>query len=289
MIEIGKYNTLRVVKAVDFGLYLDGGSAGELLLPTRYVPEDAQVGDKIEVFIYHDNEGRLICTTLHPYAIVGEFAWMQVRDVSNAGAFLDWGIMKDLLVPHREQKVPMTAGRRYLVYVYLDHVSQRIAASARINKFLDNVPPEYEKNQEADLLVAEETGLGYKVIVNNLHSGLVYKNEVFSPLSKGDRLKGYIKEIREDEKIDVSLYPLGYNKIDDIARKIAEALQQHGGYLPLHDKSDAEEISALFGCSKKSFKKAIGTLYKQQLITLEETGIRLTEKGAAPQQTEAEA
>lgn len=275
MIEIGKYNTLRVVKDLDFGLYLDGGSAGELLLPARYVPKNTKVGDKLEVFIYHDNEGRLICTTDHPKAITGEFAWMQVRSVSNAGAFLDWGIMKDLLVPHREQKAEMAEGRWYLVYVYLDQASQRIVASARINKFLDNIPPVYEKNDEVDLIVADETDMGYKVIVNNAHWGLVYKNEVFNPLRKGEKLKGYVKEVREDEKIDVSLYKLGYDKIDGIAQKVLEVLKQNGGYLPVHDKSDAEEISLLFGCSKKSFKKAIGSLYKQQLIALEKEGIRL--------------
>lgn len=275
MIAIGKYNTLRVVKDLDFGLYLDGGSAGELLLPARYVPKNAKPGDKLEVFIYHDNEGRLICTTLQPHAIVGEFAWMRVKSVSNAGAFLDWGLMKDLLVPHREQKAPMEEGRWYLVYVYLDQASQRIVASARVNKFLDNVPPLYERNQEVELLVADSTDIGYKVIIDNLHWGLLYKSEVFSPLSKGEKVKGYIKEIREDDKIDVSLYAPGYDKIDGIAEKILETLKQNGEFLAVHDKSDAAEISALFGCSKKSFKKAVGSLYKRQLITLENAGIRL--------------
>lgn len=278
MIEIGKYNTLRVVKDLDFGVYMDGGTAGELLLPARYVPKNTKPGDKIEVFVYHDNEGRLICTTLHPKAIVGEFAWMQVKSVSNAGAFLDWGIMKDLLVPHREQKTEMVEGRWYLVYVYQDFVSQRIVASARLNKFLDNVPAVYEKNQEVDLIVADVTAIGYKVIINNLHWGLIYKNEVFHSLSKGEKTKGYIKEVREDEKIDVSLYPLGYDKIDAIAQHILDVLRQNGGYLPVHDKSDADEIYLLFGCSKKSFKKAIGSLYKQQYITLEKEGIKTVPK-----------
>jgi predicted RNA-binding protein (virulence factor B family) len=274
-LETGKYNRLHVVKKVDFGVYLNGGNGLEILLPTRYVPENCQVGDEVEVFIYHDNEGRLIATTARPVAIVGEFAWMKVKEVSGAGAFLDWGVMKDLLVPFREQKMTMNAGRSYLVYVYLDFVTQRIAASARIDKFLDNTPPVYEHNQEVDILVADETAIGYKVIINHLHWGLVYHSEVFRPLAKGEKLKGYIKEVREDEKIDVSLFPSGYGKVDGIAQQIFRTLQQNGGYLPVHDKSDADEIHALFACSKKSFKKALGALYKQQLITLEQEGIRL--------------
>lgn len=273
--EIGKYNKLRVVKKVDFGVYLDGGNGMEILLPTRYVPENCQIDDEIEVFIYHDNEGRLIATTVRPVATVGEFAWMKVKEVSDAGAFLEWGIMKDLLVPYREQKMAMQVGRNYLVYVYLDIITKRIVASARIDKFLDNVPPKYKQNQEVDLLVADETDIGYKVIINHLHWGLIYHNEIFRPLTKGEKLKGYIKEVREDEKIDVSLFPLGYEKVDGIAQQIFQTLQQNGGYLPVHDKSDADEIYSLFACSKKSFKKAIGALYKQQLISLDDKGIRI--------------
>ncbi|MDR3267880.1 MAG: GntR family transcriptional regulator [Tannerella sp.] len=275
MIETGKNNRLKVVKTVDFGVYLDGGDGLEILLPTRYVPDGCQAGDEIEVFIYHDNEGRLIATTLRPLAAVGEFEWMTVKDVSDAGAFLEWGLMKDLLVPFREQKAPMKVGGQYLVYVYLDILTRRIVASARIDKFLDNVPPRYERNQEVDLLVADETELGYKVIINNLHTGLLYHNEVFRSLAKGEKGKGYIKEVREDEKIDVSLYPLGYQKVDGIARHILLTLKQNGGFLPVHDKSDAEEIYALFACSKKAFKQAVGALYKQQFIALEKNGIRI--------------
>jgi predicted RNA-binding protein (virulence factor B family) len=274
-LETGKNNTLSVIKTVDFGVYLDGGDGQEILLPTRYVPEGCKAGDEIEVFIYHDNEGRLIATTLRPLAMVGEFQWMKVKEVTGAGAFLEWGLMKDLLVPHREQKSAMKEGHWYLVYVYLDFVTKRIVASARIDKFLDNVPPQYEWNQEVDLLVAEETDLGYKVIINNLHWGLLYHNEVFRSLDKGEKLKGYIKDVREDEKIDVSIYKLGYGKVEGIAQHILQALTHNGGYLPVHDKSDAEEIYALFACSKKSFKKATGTLYKQQFISLEKNGIRL--------------
>ena len=275
MLNIGNYNTLRIIKILSFGAYLDGGEGKEILLPTRYVPNGAQVGDEVEVFIYHDNEGRLIATTLHPNAVVGEFAFMQVKSVNTTGAFLDWGLMKDLLVPYKEQKLTMREGKWYLVYVRLDHVTGRIMASARIEKFLNNIPPKYEFNQEVSLLVADDTEIGYKVIVNNLHWGMVYHNQVFQRLEKGEHLKGYVKEIREDDKLDISLTPLGYQKVDGIAQTILQALQMQNGFLPVHDKSDPEVIYSLFRCSKKAFKQAIGALYRQHRIALEPDGIRL--------------
>ena len=275
MVEIGKYNTLKIVKDLDFGVYLDGGDDLEILLPARYVPRNVKPGDEVEVFIYHDNEGRIIATTAKPLAIVGEFQWMECKSVNDMGAFLEWGLMKDLLVPFREQKMPMREGKWYLVYVHLDHVTKRIVASARVDKFLDNVPPVYEFNQEVDLLVADETEIGYKVIINNLHWGLVYHNEIYRRLERGEHLKGYIKEVREDEKIDVSLTRLGYEKVEGIAGIILDALKVQKGFLAVHDKSPADEIYSLFGCSKKSFKQAIGALYKKKLISIEPTGIRL--------------
>lgn len=277
MVEIGKYNTLKIVKDLDFGVYLDGGDDLEILLPARYVPRNVKPGDEVEVFIYHDNEGRIIATTAKPLAVVGEFQWMECKSVNDMGAFLEWGLMKDLLVPFREQKMPMREGKWYLVYVHLDHVTKRIVASARVDKFLDNVPPVYEFNQEVDLLVADETEIGYKVIINNLHWGLVYHNEIYRRLERGEHLKGYIKEVREDEKIDVSLTRLGYEKVEGIAGIILDALKVQNGFLPVHDKSPAEEIYSLFGCSKKSFKQAIGALYKKKLISIEPAGIRLIE------------
>lgn len=275
MADIGKYNTLKIVKILDFGAYLDGGNGLEILLPIRYVPENAEPDDEVEVFIYHDNEGRIIATTARPLATVGEFQYMEVVDVNNAGAFLEWGIMKNLLVPFREQKMPMREGKWYLVHVRLDHVTGRIMASARVDKFLNNVPAEYKINQEVDLLVADETDLGYKVIINNAHWGLIYYNEVFQRLERGEHLKGYIKEMREDEKIDVSLTPLGYQKVEGIAGIILDTLKVQGGYIAVHDKSEPDLIYSLFRCSKKAFKQAIGALYKQGLIQLEPNGIRL--------------
>lgn len=277
MVEIGKYNRLSIVKILDFGAYLDGGDGLEILLPKRYLPNQAAIGDDIEVFIYHDNEGRLIATTAKPYATVGEFQFMEVKDVNDAGAFLDWGIMKDLLVPFREQKMSMRVGKWYLVYVRLDHLTRRVMASAKVDRFLNNVPANYEQNEEVNLFVADETDLGYKVIINNQHWGLVYYNEVFQRLEKGDKLKGYIKEVRDDEKIDVSLTPLGYQKVKGVAGIVLETLKRQGGFLEVHDKSDPEVIYSLFRCSKKAFKQAVGSLYKQHIISIEKNGIRLND------------
>lgn len=281
MVEIGKYNTLKIVKDLDFGVYLDGGDGVEILLPARYVPKNVKPGDEVEVFIYHDNEGRLIATTAKPLAQVGEFQFMEVKSVNNTGAFLEWGLMKDLLVPFKEQKMPMREGKWYLVYVHVDHVTGRIVASARVDKYLDNVIPDYSFNQEVDLLVAEETEIGYKVIINNTHWGLVYHSEVFQRLEKGEHLKGYIKEVREDEKIDVSLTPLGYQKVEGISKIILDSLKAQGGYIAVHDKSEPELIYSLFRCSKKAFKQAIGALYKQKIINIETEGIRLINKGGS--------
>lgn len=277
MLKIGQYNTLKIVKILSFGAYLECDGK-EILLPTRYVPQDAKVDDEVEVFIYHDNEGRLIATTLHPNAIAGEFAFMRVKSINTTGAFLDWGLMKDLLVPYKEQKMQMREGRWYLVYVRLDPITNRIMASARIEKFIGNVPPAYEPNQEVDLLVVEDTEIGYKVIVNNLHWGMLYYDQVFQRLERGEKLKGYVKEVRDDDKIDINLAPLGYQKVEGVSKIVLDALKTKGGFLPVHDKSDPDEIYSLFRCSKKAFKQAIGALYKQHLILIEKEGIRLTEE-----------
>jgi predicted RNA-binding protein (virulence factor B family) len=275
MAEIGKLNSLRVVKEVDFGLYLDGGEHGEILLPKRYVPESAKPEDILEVFIYLDSEDRIIATTETPYIMVGEFACLKAVAVTPMGAFLDWGLMKDLFVPFREQKLKMEEGRWYIVTVYLDPETKRLVASAKIEKFLDNLPPDYEAGQEVDLLIAGETDLGFNAIINNKHLGVIYRNEIFQPLRKGDRIKGYIKKIREDEKIDLLLQKPGYAKVDDISLKIVDVLKKHNGFLPVTDKSDPDAIYELFGVSKKTYKKAIGTLFKFQIIDIEDKGIRL--------------
>lgn len=275
MVNIGRYNTLRVIKEVDFGVYLDGEHEGEILMPVRYVPANCQVGDFVAVFLYLDSEDRPIATTEQPFAQVGEFAMLRVQSVNKIGTFLDWGIMKDLLVPFREQKVTMTEGRSYLVYIYVDEETHRIVASAKLNKFLDKTLPDYEVGQEVDLVIESETDLGYKAIVNNRHWGILYENEVFEQLAKGLKVKGYIKKIRTDHKIDLSLHPLGYEKVDPLTQMILDELKKMGGFIAVSDKSDAEEVYRVFGISKKSFKQAIGALYKKRLITLSPDGIRL--------------
>jgi hypothetical protein len=275
MIQVGRFNTLRVVKKLDFGVYVDGGESGEILLPVRYVPPHCEIDDEIEVFIYFDSEDRIIATTEQPLAQVGEFAFLQVKSVNQVGAFLDWGLMKDLLVPFREQKVKMVAGKSYVVYVYVDAESGRIVASAKLDKFVDNVFPEYEPGQEVNLLIETETDLGFTAIINNLHRGMLYKNEVFELLEKGQQLKGYVKKVRTDEKIDLLLHKPGYSKVDDLSQVVIDQLQAHGGFMNVTDKSDPEEIYDLFGMSKKTFKKAIGLLYKNRIVSLENNGIRL--------------
>lgn len=275
MAEIGKYNSLRVIKEVDFGVYLDGDQEGEILMPIRYVPAKCQVGDYVDVFLYLDSEDRPIATTEKPFAQVGEFAMLRVKSVNKIGTFLDWGIMKDLLVPFREQKVTMLEGRSYLVYIYVDEESKRIVASAKLNKFLDKSLPEYAVGQEVELVIESETDLGYKAIINNCHWGILYENEVFEQLAKGLKIKGFIKKIRPDNKIDLSLHPLGYEKVDPLTQMILDELKKEGGFIPVSDKSDAEEVYRVFGISKKSFKQALGALYKRRIITINPDGIRL--------------
>lgn len=275
MVEIGKYNTLTVVKVVDFGVYLDGGEWGEILMPKEYVPANCFPDDEVNVFVYFDSEDRIVATTEVPAVQVGEFAYLKVVAVSQVGAFLDWGLRKDLLVPFREQRDPMVEGKYYLVYAYEDKASHRIAASTKIDKYLDQIFPEYEPKQEVNLLIARKTDLGYAVIINNEHWGLVYDNEIFQPLKIGQRTKGYIKAIREDEKLDVSLQAPGYAKIEGLAGIVLEKLKDYNGVLDLSDKSEPEEIYRVFGCSKKNYKKALGTLLKQGFIEISDNEVRL--------------
>ncbi|MEZ5199446.1 MAG: S1-like domain-containing RNA-binding protein [Bacteroidales bacterium] len=278
MVEIGRINNLRVVKEVDFGVYLDGGDMGEILLPQKYVvPEDYEKTGFLDVFIYLDSEDRLIATTEKPFAKVGEFAFLKVAAVNKYGAFLDWGLPKDLLVPFREQKQNMEEGKSYVVYIYVDNESQRIAASAKVDKFLDLTPIEYVDGEEVDLMIYSETDIGFKAIINRAHWGILYKNEVFQKLKTGDAVKGYIKKIRDDNKIDLSLQKTGFELMDEVAENILAKLKEKNGFIPVGDKSSPETISAYFGISKKSFKKSVGLLYKKRLITLENEGIRLIE------------
>ncbi len=274
MVDIGKKNKMTVVKMVDFGLYLDGGDRGEILLPQNAVPENVEIGDELEVFIYMDSEDRIIATTQEPFVQVDEFALLRCVDVSAVGAFLDWGLYKNILVPFREQKMKMEKGRSYLVYVYLDQETERIVASAKIDKFLDNEMPFFEPGDEVDIIVGDLTDIGYKAIVNHAFWGVIYLNEVFEPLNKGDKMKAFVKKVREDDKIDLSIHRYGYRKVEDSLQKILDKMEQEGGEIKLSDKSSPEEIYDVFGISKKTFKQAIGSLYKQRLIEISKDSIK---------------
>lgn len=268
-IELGKFNTLEVVKAVDFGMYLDGGEQGEILLPSRYVPAGCQVGDWLNVFLYLDNEERLIATTLTPDVQVGEFACLEVVWINQYGAFLSWGLMKDLFVPFSEQKMKMQVGKRYVIYAYQDDESYRIAATAKIDRYLSKEMPAYEPGEEVNILIWQKTDLGFKAIVDNKFSGLLYDGQIFQEISTGDKLKAYIKQVRPDGKIDLVLQKTGFEHISDFASTLLQHLKENGGFTPLNDKSDAADIYEVFGVSKKTFKKAVGDLYKKRLIAIE--------------------
>lgn len=274
-IILGDYNNLEIVKRVSFGLYLDGDEDGEILLPAKYVPDGYDIGDIIKVFVYLDNEERLVATTEEPLAKVGDFALLRVAWTNDYGAFLDWGLLKDLFVPFSEQEGKMVKGNSYLVYVTIDRKSYRIYASARLDKFLSRTKPPYETDEEVDIIVWRRTDLGWKVIVNGNHSGLVFANEVFRDLKTGDRLKGYVKRVRTDGKIDIALQRHGVAGDDDSSMRLLSAIEAQRGFLPLNDNSSPDEIYSMLGMSKKAFKRAAGKLYKQRLIIIDDDGLRL--------------
>ncbi len=277
MISIGHIIELEVVKAVEFGFYLDAKNLGEVLLPNKTAPDDLAVGDSIEVFLYLDSEGRVIATNKAPKAEVGEFAYLKVVDVSAVGAFLDWGLDKDVLVPFAEQHRPMEVGHSYLVHVFIG-LDGRILASSKIDKFLDDEKPhDFKPQQKVDLIIANSTDLGYKAIINHSHWGVLYKNDVFQRLSFGQYKKGFIKHVRPDGKIDLSLQG-GQETRDKYAKIILNYLRKHDGFAAVHDKSDPKLIADLLGMSKGAFKKAIGGLYKQRVISIEKEGIRLLDE-----------
>ncbi len=277
MAVIGRMNSLQVVKHTDFGLYLDGGADGEILLPKRYIPSDSpsEVEDWLNVFIYLDSEDKLIATTEKPKVQVGEFASLKVVDINRVGLFLNWGLPKDLLLPHSEEKRPLQIGDYCVVHVFLDKRSKRITATARLDRYLDIAPVTYSAGEEVDLLVVESTDMGFKAIINGKHWGLIHKNEAFKFLRSGMQEKGYIKEVRSDGKISLSLQPIGEDVRDSLAEQIMTKLREQGGSLALSDKSSPEAISAHFRASKGNFKKAIGGLYKQGRIVIHADRIEL--------------
>lgn len=276
MIKIGKTNNLKVVKKVDFGLYLDGGESGEILLPKRYVDESMEVGDELDVFIYCDSEDRLVATTEKPLIEVGEFGLLKAVEVNRVGAFMEWGLQKDLLVPFREQSQEIRVGGSYVVYAFLDNATKRIVGSTKLNKYVGNRIPRYSEGDTVDILAVHKTDLGYKVIVDNLFWGMIYNNDLFDPLSPGDRIPAYVKTVREDGKIDVTLRERGGERVFQLANRIMGYLRDTGGEMALSDSSSPDEIKAVFQCSKKDFKKALGYLYKKGKILIADGGVTLS-------------
>ncbi len=275
MIKVGEYNTLKVIREVAFGVYLDDGAEG-ILLPKRFMPENIKIADEIKVFLYHDGEDRLIATTQKPKGILGDIVKLRTISVTPQGAFLDNGLMKDIFVPKSKQQRGMIPNGEYLVKIYLDEQTGRLAATEKIEPFLSNDELTVKVLDEVDLTVYRRTDIGYVVIINNLHTGVLHQNEIYRDITAGDQFKGFIKKIyTEDNKIDVAAGKPGYNRVEDETQKILRLLNENDGYLPYYDKSDPEEIYSFFGMSKKTFKMTVGNLYKQKKISLEKTGIRL--------------
>lgn len=281
MAEIGKISGLRVLRKTESGFLLDGEELGEIFMPRSFAPPDVTEGDLLEVFLYPDSEGRLLATPQRPRAVAGECAFLKVTAVTPVGAFLDWGLKKELLVPFSEQKQKMEEGKSYTVCVYLDEKTKRIVASSKLSRHLDTQPHEYQENQPVDLLIFGQTAMGYRTIINNSHWGILYKSEVFQPLTRGERTTGFIKKLREDGRIDLCLHKPGPEKVGELADKILDMLREQGGFIAVTDKSPSGMISSLFGVSKKTYKKAVGALYRRRLVVIEETGIRLVQGSPA--------
>lgn len=275
MIYVGEINRLKIQRNTSVGMYLSDKINNEVLLPKKYIDESFKIGDIIEVFVYKDHEERLVATTLEPYVVANEFGYLRVRTVTQFGAFLEWGMEKDLMVPQQEQSKKMEQNEWYVIYLYLDEATDRLVASSKINKFLNNDEMELKVGDEVDLMIFEKTFLGYNAIVNNAHKGLIYHDEIFTEVNIGDRLTGYVKHIRDDHGMDISLQKIGVDHLIDTTDKVLSFLQKNKGFLPLHDDSSPEEIKKTLNMSKKAFKKSIGILYKQRMIKLEKDGIHL--------------
>ena len=274
MIKVGEYNILKILRITSIGVYLDDGAEG-ILVPKRFVPEGVRVGEELEVFVYHDSDNRLIATTQKPFGIVGDIVQLKAVSVTKQGAFLDWGLMKDLFVPASQQRTKMLVGGEYLVQIYLDEQTGRVAATEKTEGKLSNEELTVKEMEIVELTISRRTDIGFVTIINNKHTGMLYANELYQQVEPGQKLQGYIKKIRPDNKIDVALGKPGYKRVEDEAGKILRLLQENNGYLPYHDKSTPEEIYAFFGMSKKVFKMTIGALYKQHLISFAKAGIQL--------------
>ena len=274
MIKVGEFNELKVLRSVEFGLYLDDGADG-ILLPTRFAPKNAKEGDVLRVFVYHDSEDRLISTTLEPKGVLGDIVKLRAVSITNDGAFLDWGLMKDIFVPNSQQQTRMIPQGEYLVKIYLDERTGRLAATEKLERFLSNDNITVNVLEEVQLIVYRRTDIGYVMIINNQHTGVLHSNEIYREIGVGDKFKGFIKKIYSDNRIDVAAGTPGYNRVEDASEKILRLLHENSGYLPYYDKSDPDEIYSVFGMSKKTFKMTVGNLYRQRKISLEKTGIKL--------------
>ncbi len=273
-IQVGRWNMLKVVKHVEFGLYLDGGEAGEILLPKRFAPQDARPGDELRVFLYHDSENRLIATTQEPLGVVGDIVFLKCVSTTQQGAFLDWGLMKDIFVPLSQQGRQIMPGGRYLVGIYIDEQTGRVAATEKFEHWLSEEPGELKEKDKVQLTVLRQTDLGYVCIINNERTGVLYFSDVFQDYDTGDKLDGFIKTIRPDGKIDLGIGEAGYARVENATEKLLRLLEDNNGYLPYNDKSDPDEIREFFGISKKTFKMTTGGLYKAGKIEFTKTGIR---------------
>lgn len=277
MIQVGQYNELEVVKELDFGIYFREGDV-EILMPTKWVPQGTKIGDTLNVFVFRDSDDRLIATTVKPFATADTFAFLEAKQVNEIGAFMDWGMDKDLLVPFREQAQRMEAGKSYVVFVYVDEPTDRLVGSTKLSRFIIREDIDVQEGDIVDLLVYSETDLGFNAIVNDLYTGLIYKNEIFEAIRIGDKMQGFVKRVREDEKIDLSLQKSGYELVDDVKWRILKLMKEEKGFLALNDNSTPEEIKAKLSISKKAFKKAIGALYRERLVKLTDKGVELIEK-----------
>ena len=275
MINIGERSSLRIIREQPFGLFLDAENLGEILLPRREMPVEWEIESFVDVFIYLDSEDRLVATLKQPRLMPGQFGKLKCVALTGVGAFLDWGLPKDLLVPFRETKVQMEVGKSYLVYVMVDEQSRRLVATTRIARHFDLTPPQYACGDEVDLTIFGKTDMGYKAIINNAHTGLLFANEVFQDLSQGEKTKGWITGVRADGKIDLSLHPPGRERVDDLEKQIMGELVARGGFWAINDKSPAEEIYDELGVSKRTFKQTLGALLRKRLVTQTEAGIRL--------------
>ena len=277
MIQVGEYNELEVVKELDFGIYFREGDV-EILMPTKWVPQGTKIGDTLNVFVFRDSDDRLIATTVKPMATADTFAFLEAKQVNEVGAFLDWGMDKDLFVPFREQAQKMQAGKSYVVFVYVDEETDRLVASSKLSRFIIREDVDVQEGDIVDLLIYSESDLGFNAIVNDLYSGLIYKNEIYEAIRVGDKMQGFVKRVREDEKIDLSLQKSGYELVDDVKWRILKLIKEENGLLALNDNSTPEEIKAKLQISKKAFKKAVGALYRERLVKLTDKGVELIDK-----------